>query len=392
MENTDRSALPSKWPLSLQYFFYFGVMGVVLPYFSLYCYHLGFTGPQIGAMGGLRTMTIVVFALFWGILADRFDNRKPVYVFCNIFSALMCSAFLYYETFWPLFIFTFLYSMFYGPLIAFLEAFTMDALGVKGSDKREYGKVRVWGSVSFITMVIGIGWAMDVFSIRVVAIAVVSGSILQAIFAPLVPAGKGREQIKLSAEQMKAFFTPRMNVFLFCAFLMLVSHGTYYGFFSIHLEKVGYSKLFIGLSWGLASLLEIIVMLNSKLVFKHFSLRSVLIFSFAAAALRWIMLFFFTSPVMILLSQTLHAITYGAFHVSCILYMDEHSKETKTFGQVINFAVSYGLGFAVGMVINGHYFEKLGSDMYLASCLIAICGGIIMAINEKKPAAVKASQ
>lgn len=383
MENTGS---PAKWPLSLQYFFYFSVMGVILPYFGLYCYNIGFSAAQIGVLGGLRTMTVVLFALVWGIIADRFNIRKPVYIFCNVASAAMCGLLLLTKEYWPIFLITFLYSMFYGPLIAFLEAFTMDALGADGNDKRKYGRIRVWGSISFISMVIGVGWALDFSPIIIVIVIAVVGSILQAIFAPAVPAGKGRSQIALSSQQMKAFFTRRINIFLFCSFLMLASHGTYYGFFSIHLEQLGYNRLFIGLAWGLASALEIVIMFNSNRLFKYFSLRSVLIFSFFAAALRWIILFFFTSPGMILLSQSLHAFTYGAFHIACILYMDENSKETKTFGQVINFAVSYGLGFAVGVMFNGQLFEAWGSKLYLASCLIALCGGCIMAATERKKA------
>ena len=81
---------------------------------------------------------------------------------------------------------------------------------------------------------------------------------------------------------------------------------------------------------------------------------------------------------MIFFAQILHAFTYGAFHIACILYMDElSSKETKTFGQVANNAVSYGLGMMAGFMFNGYFFETFGSRLYIASAIMALSGGLI---------------
>jgi len=38
----NKSIKPVKFVLGSQYFLYFGVMGIFLPYFNLYCYHLDF--------------------------------------------------------------------------------------------------------------------------------------------------------------------------------------------------------------------------------------------------------------------------------------------------------------------------------------------------------------
>ena len=53
---------------------------------------------------------------------------------------------------------TVVYGIFYAPLISFLEAYAMDLLG---EDKKTYGHIRVWGSVSFILIVTLLGHLMD---------------------------------------------------------------------------------------------------------------------------------------------------------------------------------------------------------------------------------------
>jgi len=177
----------------------------------------------------------------------------------------------------------------------------------------------------------------------------------------------------------ESLFTKRTVVFLSSAFLMLASHGAYYGFFSIHLENLGYSSTFIGMAWAVASTSEILVMIKSDKIFDRFSLENVLFFSFLIASVRWIILYFAGSAAVILLSQTLHAVTYGTFHMASILYIDHLAPEqTKTLGQAVNNALSYGLGLMAGFFVNGYLYELAGSfTLFLVSSAIALAGGII---------------
>ena len=127
--------------LGSQYFIYFGVMGVILPYFNLYCYHLGFSGFQIGVLSSLRTLATALFPMLWGMLADRFLIRRPIYIVCNIISMGAWSLYLLTTDFSLMFAITALYGFFYAPIISFLESFSMDLLG---KEKRGYGRLRAW--------------------------------------------------------------------------------------------------------------------------------------------------------------------------------------------------------------------------------------------------------
>ena len=338
--------------LGSQYFIYFGVMGVILPYFNLYCYHLGFSGFQIGVLSSLRTLATALFPMLWGMLADRFLIRRPIYIVCNIISMGAWSLYLLTTDFSLMFAITALYGFFYAPIISFLESFSMDLLG---KEKRGYGRLRAWGSLSFIVVVVLVGRAIDAVSTEIILVLVLAGSMLQALFSFAIPRGASKKTSGPAAAVARPFLKRRTVVFLFCAFVMLFSHGTYYGFFSIHLENLGYSGLFIGMAWALASLSEIGVMLASEKIFKRFSYQKILIFTFFAAGCRWIMMGMVTSAPLILFAQLLHALTYGAFHVASILYMDELSpEEAKTTGQAINNAVTYGMGIMAGFLFNGY--------------------------------------
>jgi PPP family 3-phenylpropionic acid transporter len=364
-----------KFIISSQYFIYFGVLGIFLPYFNLYCYHLGFSGPQIGILSALRSLVMVLFPLIWGLLADRFQARKPIYILCTFMSTSIWLLYLFYVDFRPMLIVTVFYGIFYAPIISFLEAVTMDMLG---KEKKNYGRIRAWGSISFIVVVLVLGRIIDLYSVDIILILILAGSVVLAVISVAIPAIKPQKQ-DLLQPGAESLLERRVVIFLFCAFLMLISHGAYYGFFSIHLENLGYGSTFIGIAWALASTAEILVMVKSDKIFSRFSLEKVLFFSFLVAAARWMILFFAGSPVVILLSQILHAITYGTFHMASILYIDKLAPhQAKTLGQAVNNALTYGLGLMVGFFINGFVYEITGSyTLFLMSALIALAGGML---------------
>lgn len=372
----------SRAALSLQYFLFFGVLGISLPFFNLYCYHLNFSGFQIGALFSVLTGATVVFPIFWGALADRFNARKPIYILCN-FTAAAAWAFLLLTTeFFPMLLIILFFGMFRAPVIAFMEAFAMDILG---GQKTSYGKIRAWGTVSFVTIVLVLGWLTARYSVNIIVPLILAGILLQSLGALAMPAMKHVKQKRRTP--VRAIARKKIVVFLLCGFLMLVSHGTYYGFFSIHLENLGYGTMFIGFAWALASIAEITVMIGSRRLFARFALEKVLIFSFFVACVRWVMLFFAVSPAAVLSAQLLHAVTYGAFHMSSILYIDRVSPEgAKTVGQALNNSVSFGMGMMVGVFVNGYFFDLMGSTpLFIGSAVVAAAGGVLLWAVLGKP-------
>ncbi|RLC29057.1 MAG: MFS transporter, partial [Deltaproteobacteria bacterium] len=270
-----------------QYFLYFGVMGISLPYFNLYCFHIHFSGFQIGVLSAAKTVTMIIFPLMWGALADRLNARRSIYILCNVAGTAAWALFLFTSDFVMMLGITILYGMFYAPVISLLEAFTMDVLG---REKKSYGRLRAWGSISFIVVVFFIGRLIDIYPVSIILLLILAGSFLQTLGALKIPHTPVSRHLPQKSP-VSLLLKPKILIFLLCGFLMLASHGTYYGFFSIHLEKLGYGKTFIGLAWAMASIAEILVMIKSDSIFRRFDLENVLFFSFGVAALRWLILF-----------------------------------------------------------------------------------------------------
>ena len=377
--HTKQRVLSPKTALSTHYFLYFGIMGIFLPFFNLFCHHIGLTGLQIGAVNAARTIVMVLFAVAWGALADRLALRRPIFITASCLSAASWSLFLFADTFAAIFVVTLVYAAFFGPIIPFLEAFTMEALSGKGENPNRYGRIRAWGSFSFIAVVLAMGKTLDIFSSRIVIPFILVGSVVMALSSFAIPSSLSPRKRSTPAD-FKSLLTPRVLLFLLAGFLMLASHGTYYGFFSIHLEELGYPPSFTALTWGMATLAEVGVMLWAAPLFKKLSTEKSLVISFVVASLRWLILYFFTNRWVILGSQLLHAVTYALFHIACIVHMDRLSTPAnRTLSQVINNAISYGLGLMAGFFISGLFYQKMGGSLFLVSALISLMGAFVMA-------------
>jgi MFS transporter, PPP family, 3-phenylpropionic acid transporter len=363
--------------LSTHYFLYFGILGIYLPYFNLYCYHLDFSSIQIGILSAVRTFSTALFPLVWGVIADKYDTRRPIFIAAVVASTIIWSFYLLTADFKLMLLITAVYGIFYAPIISFLESFSMDLLDKRKSD---YGQLRVWGSLSFILVVIAVGRLIDMYSAAIILVLILGGSIIQSILSFTIPHTASRKREKSFSANVKMFLNRRALTFLLCAFLMLVSHGTYYGFFSIHLEQLGYGGAFIGFAWALASIAEISIMVGSARIFSRFAFEKVLIFSFFMAAIRWAVLAGAESAGLILFTQLFHAFSYGSFHVASILYIDKLAPpRAKTLGQAVNNAVTYGMGIMAGFFISGYLFEKIGaSNLFLICSALALTGGALM--------------
>ncbi len=366
---------PRRWILGAQYFLYFGGMGVYLPFFNLYCYRLGFSGLQIGALSAVRSLVLILFSIVWGLLADRFHARRPIYIACNFVSAFTWGFLLLTVDFAWMLAITIVYSIFYAPLIAFLEAFAMQVLG---KDKKRYGRMRAWGSLAFIVTVLAVGRLVEIYSLKIILSLILAGAWIQALTALAFPR-LAEPRLDALGRGLRSLIQPRVLIFWICGFLMLLSHGAYYAFFSIHLTQLGYDEVFVGLCWAVAVGAEIVAMMFSERIFRRMRYETVLSLSFAAAVLRWGGLWVISSGPGLVLLQVTHAMSYGTFHMASILYMDSLAPaEAKTSGQAINNAVSYGLGLMVGFMLSGWLYSRVGSAaLFGLSGLIALAGGIL---------------
>jgi PPP family 3-phenylpropionic acid transporter len=167
---------------------------------------------------------------------------------------------------------------------------------------------------------------------------------------------------------------------------MNAAHGTMYVFYSIYLAQAGYSTTMIGVLWTVGVVAEILLFLRLPQVMRRFSLRALLLASFACAVLRFLAVGWGVQSLWVLgAAQVLHAATFGVFHSASVAAVHRlFSGTLAARGQALYSSIAFGLGGAVGSLVAGWSWVALGASASFAlSALFACLGGVLVAWRVK---------
>lgn len=371
------------WRLSSFYFFHFAFVGAFAPYWTLYLQSLSFSALQIGILMSLMLVTRIFAPTAWGWLADHTGRRVMVVQIAAISGLVSYCGFFLGESFAWIFFVTLLMSSFWSASLPLIEAVTLSHLG----DRTEkYGRIRYWGSVGFILTVVGVGYLLDVVGIVWLLWVVLALKIGIVVFSYQIPES---EVVGHSIDQdsiRQVCRRPDVIVFLLSSMLMVFAHGVYYTFFSIYLVENGYGKGFVGWLWAIGVICEIGVFFLMPWMMRRFSLKVILIFSFACAVLRFLMIGWGVEWVLIILfAQVLHAATYGTHHIAAMMVVHHffHGRN-QAKGQAIYTSAAYGVGGTLGAILSGYTWDGLGADMtFTISAVSAFLGMVLVAWKMK---------
>ncbi len=246
----------------------------------------------------------------------------------------------------------------------------------------------MWGSIGFIATVGALGVAVDhegPHAVLPVLLVIYAGIWLASLTVrDPCPAPHAEAEGSLWSVVRQ----PALLAFFAACFLMQVSHGPYYTFYSIYLEDHGYSKTLIGQLWALGVIAEVFVFLQMHRLLSRFGALPVLLSSFFLAALRWLLIGWLPESLPVLLgAQILHAATFGAFHASAIhLVYHYFPGRLQGRGQALYSSLAFGAGGAVGSFGSGLLWEGVGPALTFSAGTVAAITALLVARRWIGPA------
>ena len=190
-----------------------------------------------------------------------------------------------------------------------------------------------------------------------------------------------RERIDVLSIKEK-FLEFRFIIFFIAGILLQISFGPYYGFFALFLRDVDYPGFAVGLFISLGVLAEIVVFIFASNFFKHFSLKTILVFSLAVTALRWFLVALYADFTwMLAFTQLIHAASFALFHSASMIFISSHfSPSQQSRGQAIYLGGVYGVGGAIGAYLAGAlWFDGLGATTaFLTASVAALLAALLM--------------
>ncbi len=364
--------------IRLFYGAYFAAMGLILPYFPIYLSQQGLTAAQIGFLTGLLALAKMIAPPWIGHLLDA---KSPRYVHRFTIATALCAALgammIGYSSALAWLTPTILL---FGICWAVMLPIT-DALSITLSESRQgdYGRLRLWGSIGFIiTSLAGGLWLLQAMQWLPLILA-----LLMLIVAL---ATRGFPRIHHRRQEQITPFPRSFYLLLLIGTLMQLSHGAYYGFFSLYLQAAGYNGLQIAIYWVLGVAAEVILMgyWNSRL--QQYPLPLLLTSCLLLAALRWFGTGFTTHAILLVMLQLLHAASYAAFHLTTLAWVkrmapiDRHSEAQGLFS-----AAGFGLGSTIGIMLCGVVTDMAGfpAAFYLCGAIALLAIPVVKALDRQ---------
>jgi PPP family 3-phenylpropionic acid transporter len=364
------------WRLSGFYFFYFIVLGTMVPYLSLYLKSLGMDAWHIGLLTSVMVSTKIVAPNIWGWLADHTGKRMLIIRLGCLIAVLFFSGIFFWHSAVSLAVIIFLYSFFWNAVLAQFEAVTLFYLGNKSE---HYSRIRLWGSVGFIVAVALFGWMFDRVSLTVFPVIIVVSLLAIFLSSWLVVDPPLHAQPTATGNPVKdetSFFQrlrePQIAILFAVCFLMVLSHGPFYTFFSLLMERYHHTRTTIGLLWGLGVLAEVGIFLVMHRLLPFWGVHQLLLCSLAVTVMRWLLLAWFPQYLGVMLfAQTLHAFSFAVFHSASIEAIRRYfTRRQSGQAQAFYSAVGYGAGNVFGALLSGWLWRYDPALPYLFSALV----------------------
>ena len=144
--------------ISAFYAAYFLVAGVALPFWPLFLQARGLSVTEIGLMLGLTLMLRAAAGPFIGRFADRRDSTRGPLVACALATLLVAAAFFWTWGFWPIFAVSTVFTLIYAGVLPLGETIALRTVSAESG----YGRVRLWGSVSYLVAAAAGGAVLEI--------------------------------------------------------------------------------------------------------------------------------------------------------------------------------------------------------------------------------------
>ncbi|WP_286265615.1 MFS transporter [Thalassotalea atypica] len=368
----------SFFKLSNTYFWYFSVLGLLVPFLAVFLDGKGFNSVEIGEMLAIITATRIFGPTLWAMFADKTGKQLPVIRLGALLAFTSFMLMFLVDSYWGITIALALFSLFWTAILPQLEVMTLAS--IRRSPKI-YARIRLWGSVGFIALAVMASELIERFSSD--TFITIGALILFTLWLSTLWHKQPKHikaAIKPTGSIYKRLVTPTFIFFFLAGLMLQISFGPYYAFFGLLIRQLDYPGYAIGLFISIGVLAEIGIFIIAGRLFQLFSIKTLLIFSILITALRWYLTGNFGDvAIMLVIAQIIHAASFGLYHSASMQFIQQHfASNQQNRGQAIYIGGVYGIGGAIGAYMAGIlWLDGAGAtNAYVTSASVAIVGAI----------------
>jgi PPP family 3-phenylpropionic acid transporter len=359
--------------LAAFYFAFLAVYGVQIPFWPVWLAAHGLGPTDIGVIVAVGVGARLIGNLVTAHVADRRGERRRLMLALAVAGLAAYGLFAFVDGFWGILAVSIVSSLLFPPIMALGESLTMTGVGRFGLD---YGRIRLWGSLSFILAAAASGHvlveappsAILWMVLATVAATALACAVLPDLRTDAAPVSAGLPLARVLADR-------GLILMLAAAGLIQGSHAVYYAFGTLHWQAAGISDDVIGLLWAEGVICEIVLFAAGGAVLRRVRPPWLIAIAGGLAVLRWLVLGSTTALPAVVAVQALHAFSYGAAHLGAIHVIAKAvAPALSATAQSLYAALVMGLALGSMLLASGPLYEAFGGGAYFAMALSAGLG------------------
>lgn len=316
---------------------------------------LDFSGREIGMVYATNAIAATVGPPVIGWLADRHFSADRMLILLNVLAAVAITACFFVTSFWGLYALILVFNLCLIPTFGLLAAICFHQLE---TPSESFPGVRVWGTVSFMLVGLGISY----FDVESSPWPLLAGGVMAAITAvtalslPRVPPQPGFDFSMLTGPEVRRITRePGMIILLVAILFSCVPASFYYSFVNPFLNEVGWSAAAAKMSLG--QLGEIGVVISMPFVFRKMRFRRIVFLGLFFWGVRYFA-FAFARPGshewLLYAGILVQGFAFAWVVIAAQIYVDNRVPVTlrSTAQGLVSFA-NQGIGIFIGSWIAG---------------------------------------
>jgi PPP family 3-phenylpropionic acid transporter len=363
--------------LSAYYAAIFLIVGIKTPFWPVWLAGRGFGPREIALQFAAALWVGVATTPLFGALADRLDRRRAVMIALCVVAITGYASLWSASVFWSMLALTVITATAQTALMPIGDSITLAAVRERGID---YGRVRVWGSVSFIAAAMASGAVLSGAAMApsgdnsvLALVLAASGILLAACIA--IPASRraigSRRRVALGGFARDRRFWQFVGV----AAALQASHQVFYGFGTLYWRSLGFSDLVIGILWAEGVVAEILLFWQGSRLLARLGPLGLMMLGGAAGIVRWGLMGLVPGLPAAFALQLLHALTFGATHLGAMNHLSRTVPPgAAASAQALYSGASSGFGSGMVMLVAGSLYARFGGGAYLFMTVLSALG------------------
>jgi MFS transporter, PPP family, 3-phenylpropionic acid transporter len=368
------------WLIRLYYIFYFGGMGAIFPFLTLFYVHNGLSGTEIGVLNALVALGSFISAPIWGWLSDNAFRPRLILQIALVLDCLTLYLVSRQTAFLFITIFIVLNALAAGGVNPQSQ---IQALLISEKNRTGYGSIRLCGSLGYALAALISGTAIQQTPLLAgfylfCALTLLAALILFMIRNPSTDLPEQEPQARPQKTSISGIFSVifknrQLVAYLFALIIVaIMSNGI--SFESVYLQRLGANGAVIGRLSTLGALVEIPMMLLADRLMRKKGSTITLIMGWLFYVVALLAIVIHPSIASFILYRVILGLSFSLYAVSCTYFVVERTPDQQA-GTILAF-FSVTVGNLINMVaspISGALFDWAGPYWLYVIALAGYC-------------------